>query len=398
MKIIIFTYFAFISICLLFAGSHYSHDGIKNTMILSFFSYNLGLVLFYRLCRIPKVKIQSYVFPVYFLCLLVSLVFITVFRIEYSIKLIIVTNFIILIFYWIICGKFLNSNSLTFYLIPSKRVSNLKNYKSYNFFTLEDTSFPNSKYDGFIVDFNDQKISSKWKRFIIEANLKKIPVYSYDQTIESLSGQVDLNLFEEHELFRLQQLTITFIMKRIIDIFFVLSTLPIIIPLCLCISLAILIDSPGDILFRQVRIGLNGQPFSMIKFRSMISKDTTSETELGDQRVTVVGAMLRRYRLDDFPKFINILKGDMRLIGPRPETRALVEDYDKKIPFFMCRHAVKPGISGWAQVMLGYTVGADEKRIKLAYDLYYIKHYSLWLDLLIWFKTIKIIFTGSGAR
>jgi lipopolysaccharide/colanic/teichoic acid biosynthesis glycosyltransferase len=115
-------------------------------------------------------------------------------------------------------------------------------------------------------------------------------------------------------------------------------------------------------------------------------------------RITRVGKIIRKYRLDELPQFWNVFKGDMSLIGPRPESRDLAEWYSKEVPFFAYRHVVRPGISGWAQVMHGYAAGVDDMKDKLAHDFYYIKHFSLWLDFLIWFKTIKTMLTGFGSR
>ena len=150
----------------------------------------------------------------------------------------------------------------------------------------------------------------------------------------------------------------------------------------------------------QPRMGFNGRWFDVIKFRSMnVNQQGSHFTEVDeDHRITKVGQFIRRYRLDELPQFWNVLKGEMSLIGPRPESAELARWYDQEVPFFAYRHVVRPGISGWAQVMHGYAAGVDDMKDKLAYDFYYIKHFSLWLDLLIWYKTIRTVLTGFGAR
>jgi len=120
--------------------------------------------------------------------------------------------------------------------------------------------------------------------------------------------------------------------------------------------------------------------------------------QANDMRVTRVGKFIRKTRIDELPQFFNILKGDMSLIGPRPEQRTFVEQFEKEIPFYAYRHVVRPGITGWAQVTQGYAADADETRIKLEHDFYYIKNFSLWLDILIVLKTIRTMLTGFGAR
>ena len=115
-------------------------------------------------------------------------------------------------------------------------------------------------------------------------------------------------------------------------------------------------------------------------------------------RVTKIGKFIRKTRIDELPQFFNVLKGDMSLIGPRPEQKVFVDAFEEQIPFYNYRHIVRPGISGWAQVTQGYTADVDDTQIKVEHDFYYIKHFSLWLDVLIVFKTIKTMLTGFGAR
>ena len=154
-------------------------------------------------------------------------------------------------------------------------------------------------------------------------------------------------------------------------------------------------------MFIQNRVGKGNKDFRIYKFRSM-SKDSEAAgaqfAQCGDMRVTRVGKVIRKLRIDELPQFFNVLKGDMSLIGPRPEQRTFVDQFEREIPFYMYRHIVRPGISGWAQVVHGYAADTDDTRIKIEHDFYYIKHFSLWLDVLIVFKTIKTILTGFGAR
>ncbi len=164
-------------------------------------------------------------------------------------------------------------------------------------------------------------------------------------------------------------------------------------------SLLIVIESRGRVFFLQERVGQEGKLFTMYKFRSMYSGTATDKTTGDeDERITKVGKFIRKTRIDELPQFLNVLKGEMSLIGPRAEFYEFAEEYETKIPFYNYRHIVKPGISGWAQVVQGYVTGADETKIKLEYDFYYIKNFSFSMDLLIFFKTIETIFTGFGAK
>jgi lipopolysaccharide/colanic/teichoic acid biosynthesis glycosyltransferase len=155
------------------------------------------------------------------------------------------------------------------------------------------------------------------------------------------------------------------------------------------------------VLFRQERVGLAGKPFSMLKFRSMCmesEKDGARFAAADDDRVTRLGRFIRKCRIDELPQMWNVLRGDMSVIGPRPEQASFVQQFEGEIPFYAYRHAVRPGISGWAQVTQGYAAGTVDTRVKLEHDFYYIKHVSLWLDLLVVVRTVRVILTGFGSR
>lgn len=189
-------------------------------------------------------------------------------------------------------------------------------------------------------------------------------------------------------------------LKRSCDIFGILIALPIIISLSLvtAVLVKIFIVAQGEsVIFTQERIGLNGRVFTIYKFRSM-QVNGTEFTQVGDERINKVGNFIRKYRLDELPQFWNILIGDMSLIGPRPEQVVYVNTYRKQIPNYDLRHKVRPGLTGWAQVMQGYTSDTDGTREKLQYDLYYLKNFGFKMDVVIIWKTILTILTGFGAR
>lgn len=398
-----FFIFTFLFVILLFFSSiasvnHFSHITFINSIVLNSCSFSAALLIFYKLRNLPQVRISRYVLPVSILCMTLTWACIIIGRFDYSVKIVLVGNILVPILLILFNHLISDKNLKSLYVIPSSNKTSFVNSNEYNFFILSKPMPPKKKCDGLVIDFNDFKRSYEWDKFLVQAVFKKIPIYSYVEIKEILTGRVDLNFLEENDVGGLQPSIEVSFVKRIFDVIVVLFLLPIVIPIGLLVSLAIIIDTPGGVFFKQQRVGLEGKNFNLIKFRSMLSKDNKSETKHGDSRITRVGSVIRKFRLDEIPQFINVLLGDMSLIGPRPETLTLVKEYDKKIPFFMYRHIVKPGISGWAQVMLGYTVGLNEKKEKLAYDLYYIKHYSISLEALIFFKTIKIIFTGAGAK
>ncbi|MGD9615219.1 MAG: TIGR03013 family XrtA/PEP-CTERM system glycosyltransferase [Alphaproteobacteria bacterium] len=190
--------------------------------------------------------------------------------------------------------------------------------------------------------------------------------------------------------------------KRCFDLVFALALLLFALPLMLLTALAIVLDSKGPIFYRQERVGLNGQSFLVIKFRSMrtdAEKDGAPQwAAQRDVRVTRVGALIRKLRIDELPQLLNVLRGEMSLVGPRPERPCFVEEFTREIPFYTERHCVKPGITGWAQVNYPYAASPEDARNKLAYDLYYVKNRGLFLDLIVVFHTVRVILFADGAR
>ena len=173
-------------------------------------------------------------------------------------------------------------------------------------------------------------------------------------------------------------------------------------PLILLTAIAVRMSSPGPILYRQVRVGLDGAHFTLYKFRSMFV-DAEARTgavwaSKNDPRITPIGRILRKHRLDELPQLFNVLRGDMSIVGPRPERPEFVEGFARKFPFYNQRHCVRPGITGWAQINYKYADTVEDTIIKLEYDLYYIKQMSLMLDLYIIFQTVKAMFLTRGAQ
>jgi len=192
------------------------------------------------------------------------------------------------------------------------------------------------------------------------------------------------------------------LVKRVVDFTGAFLGSIILLPLIVTVALAIKLDSRGPIFFSQERVGENGEIFNLFKFRSMKADAEESSGPVwatdDDPRITRIGKMIRKLRIDELPQMWNVLKGEMNFVGPRPEREFFVQELEKKIPFYRERFTVKPGITGYAQVL--YSYGASEKDAleKLKYDLYYIKNMSLILDLMVIFKTIKIVLLGRGAR
>jgi len=160
------------------------------------------------------------------------------------------------------------------------------------------------------------------------------------------------------------------------------------------------LTSPGDVFYRQERVGEGGRTFHVVKFRSMVmdaeERSGAVWARRNDDRITPAGRLLRKMRIDELPQFWNVLRGDMSLIGPRPERPEFVDQLAQEIPFYRMRHAVRPGITGWAQVKYGYGASVEDSLIKLQYDLYYIKHEGLYMDLLILLRSVQVVLGMQG--
>ncbi len=189
--------------------------------------------------------------------------------------------------------------------------------------------------------------------------------------------------------------------KRLLDIAVSIIALLICLPLFAVVALAVFVESGTPILFRQERTGLRGRPFNMLKFRSMCNdaeKEGPSWAATADSRITRVGRWIRNFRIDELPQVINVLRGEMSIVGPRPERPHFVSMLEEHIPFYGLRHSVRPGITGWAQVRYQYGASVEETKTKLEYDLFYIKHLSIMLDLAVLFETLKVMLSGRGAK
>jgi sugar transferase (PEP-CTERM system associated) len=189
--------------------------------------------------------------------------------------------------------------------------------------------------------------------------------------------------------------------KRATDVAISLVAFILCLPVFAGVAIAVWLESGSPILFRQERTGLRGRSFQMLKFRSMYNNAEKAGPQWaadGDRRITGVGAWIRKFRFDELPQIINVLRGEMSIIGPRPERPEFVSMLEEHIPYYGLRHSVRPGITGWAQVKYQYGASIEETKTKLEYDLFYIKHLSIMLDLVVLFETVKVMLSGRGAK
>lgn len=240
---------------------------------------------------------------------------------------------------------------------------------------------------------------------LLNFKISGINIIEWPEFVENLAGKIPVKSLPPSFFVFNGGFSVSYVSKKISEFFsfvFSLMALIILLPLFIVVFMLIKIDSEGPVLYLQKRVGEKGKIFNLIKFRTMIKDAEYNSGAVwardGDPRITRIGRYLRKFRIDELPQFLNVVKGDMNVVGPRPERPEFVEILDNTIPYYSIRHAVKPGITGWAQVKASYGGSIEESRDKLEYDLFYLKNKSFKLDLFIIFKTVKTLILGRGAR
>jgi len=242
-------------------------------------------------------------------------------------------------------------------------------------------------------------------RELLDCKLSGVRVFDVTTYFERMLGQIRIDFVNAGWLIfgdGFNQGFYRTAVKRIFDILCSLVLIVLSAPVMLVTAIAIKLESPGPIFYRQERVGYNSKTFKVTKFRSMRT-DAEQDGQprwatANDNRVTRVGNIIRLLRVDELPQLFNVLYGDMSLVGPRPERPFFVEQLTTEIPYYAVRHSLKPGVTGWAQVRYQYGSTIEDSQEKLQYDLYYVKNHSLFLDFVILFETVGVVLTGKGAR
>ncbi|WP_370034076.1 TIGR03013 family XrtA/PEP-CTERM system glycosyltransferase [Qipengyuania mesophila] len=240
---------------------------------------------------------------------------------------------------------------------------------------------------------------------LLRVKTQGVYVYDFSSFLEREMGRVDLDTLNPSWLIFSDGFSagrrLSSIGKRLFDVVVSLAILIVGLPLIAIFALLVKLDSPGPAFFSQKRVGLYGQNFTLTKLRSMRTDAESAGAkwaEKDDPRITGVGRLIRKVRIDELPQVWSVLKGDMSFVGPRPEVPAIVVDLEREMPFYAERHVVKPGITGWAQINYPYGASIEDARHKLEYDLYYAKNYTPFLDILILLQTARVILWPEGAR
>lgn len=259
--------------------------------------------------------------------------------------------------------------------------------------------------DEIVVALTERRAGSMPLRQLLDCKLLGVKVYDLSTHFEKRLGQIRIDYVNAGWLIfgdGFNQGALRSGIKRVSDVLFSLLLIAVSAPIMLVTALLIKLDSRGPVLYKQERVGQNNSSFMVAKFRSMrtdAEKDGKPQwASAQDSRVTRVGNVIRKLRIDELPQLFNVLKGEMSLVGPRPERPFFVEQLTEQIPYFAVRHSVKPGVTGWAQVRYAYGATVEDAQNKLQYDLYYVKNHSLFLDLVVLFETIGVVLTGKGAR
>ena len=259
--------------------------------------------------------------------------------------------------------------------------------------------------DEIVVAVREQRGGALPIRQLLECRTLGIPVHSLATFSERLKGEVPLDSLKASWMIYgngFSQGVVRTAIKRVFDVAVAVILLGLLWPIMLLAALAIWLEDGAPVMFRQERVGHFGRTFVVLKFRSM-RKDAENDgvarwAQKNDDRVTRVGRFIRKTRIDELPQLINVLRGEMSLVGPRPERPAFVEQLTEEIPYYAIRHSVKPGVTGWAQVRFSYGASLAEARRKLQFDLYYVKNHSLLLDVQIILETVRVVVFGEGAR
>lgn len=259
--------------------------------------------------------------------------------------------------------------------------------------------------DEIVVALTERRAGSMPLRQLLDCKASGVQVCDLNTHFEKTLGQIRVDFLNASWLIfgdGFNQGAWRTGVKRVFDVFCAMVLLLLALPLMVVTAVLIRLESPGGIFYRQERVGLNGRGFDVIKFRSMrndAEKDGRPVwATTNDARVTRVGAVIRKLRIDELPQLINVLRGDMSLVGPRPERPFFVDQLTQEIPFYALRHSIKPGVTGWAQVRYPYGATVEDSQQKLQYDLYYVKNHTLFLDLVVLMETVGVVLTGKGAR
>ena len=374
-----------------------------NSMAFTAAATALSLLNYRNLRLFPGARRYAFILQAFLVPHLGMLGLLLYFRPIYSVALLSFGFVAAITLTWVMNVLFRHPNTQPMLIVPGERTEQLLAEMPKLYYRLCKRPEDSEGSNNLVVDLHAD-LSPEWERAIARAALRGASVYHVTQVSESLTGRVRIDHLSENSFGMLRPNGVYFRLKDISDRVIAAVLLVVTLPVLAFAAIAIKMDSPGPAIFKQQRVGFRGEPFTIFKLRTMVQRDAPTNarddaiTREHDPRITKIGAFMRKTRLDEIPQLLNVLKGELSLIGPRPEALALSTWYDEELDFYPYRHIVKPGITGWAQVNQGHVASPEDVYRKLQYDFYYVKNFSLWLDLLIALTTIQVVFTGKGAR
>ncbi|MHA6334533.1 sugar transferase [Qipengyuania sp. CAU 1752] len=376
--------------------------GDLNSLVGAGSSALVTIMVLRRFRLYPGTALARSILPVLASCYGAFLLLVVLLRLEYSNKVLIGCFVATLVARYAFESLRIRIGEMVYYLVPGGRSDAIRALDKLPVVPLTRPRLVNYLPGALIADLRADH-PPEWERLIAEAAIAGWPVYHYKQVWEAQTGRVRIDHLSENSFGALVPSLAYQKFKRLVDLCTCLLVLPIVVPLMALTALLIRLDGPGAIFFRQRRMGFRGKVFDVIKFRTMSETNdgedrARSVTLSDDQRITRVGGFLRRTRLDELPQIINIWRGEMSWIGPRPEAVSLSTWYEQEIPFYRYRHIVRPGITGWAQVNQGHVASLDEVTAKLQFDFYYVKNLSYWIDIIIALRTLRVVVSGFGAK
>lgn len=384
-------------------------DVFYSTFLASLIAIVAGYYFFQSLVAFPGINASYYIIPVLSSSFAAVFTVLLLLRLDYSRPLLIVSYVGCIAWYYVVYFGRQARSDLRIGVVPIGDVGSLHEIAGVVWETLDTPRSSWSRHNAIVADFTAD-MPDAWEGYLADAALSGKAVLHVRQLRESLTGRVEIRNLSENAHGSLIPQAAYMTPKFLVDVIVAGVALLILLPLLVVVAVSIKATSHGPVFFRQERVGHRGHPFLVWKFRTMThgaapdgdaSSDearTAAITLDNDARITPIGRLLRRTRIDELPQLLNVLAGQMSFIGPRPEAAVLAQWYQQEIPFYRYRHIVRPGITGWAQVNQGHVADVEAVHSKLHYDFYYISNFSLWLDILIVIRTVQTIVTGFGHK
>ncbi len=386
----------------------------NNALIGAAIAFVISYYFYRRIDNFPGVKAGTHVFLSVILPFSTMAILFLMLRLDYS-RAIFLSSFAASLV-WLIGLQLLTSRLIkrSVSIVPGGNAGALDKLPNIDWSVLKSPPKNLDRIQAVAVDLRSD-LDPEWEGFLANCVLAGKPVYHSKQLVESITGKVDIEHLSENGFGSLLPNLAYLKLKQIVDIGAAFVLLPFFGIVCVFVAPLIYFNSGWPVFFVQERIGHRGKLFKVYKFRTMsanpvpIADEGEEKSNKGediavamtqdkDPRITAIGKFLRKYRIDEMPQILNILRGEMSWIGPRPEAVTLAKWYEEDLAFYPYRHIVRPGISGWAQVNQGHVTSQEQVLEKLHYDFFYIKYLSPWLDLIILVRTIRTMMFGVGAK